>query len=221
MDTLPYHRRNYKLLEKRYLDLFSIVNIDDNNFNQKNYTYSDLIYGIAPLIESLAKDLHEELAEQFPTLPQFKPKEKFDYDALAFLDKALGLSQKQVKVTSDLVAISDKNRVLTPLAGAHEEEASKRPLWIKAYQSYKHNQAKMQANAKPDTHTDQNTDTQRDSSDCPTAKLYLRLSVPLFYSSLSPDLCHSMTQSGSSSSTLPLALSSLKQPTVVCSLTAL
>lgn len=157
MDTLPYHRRNYKLLEKRCLDLFSIVVIDDNNFEQPNFTYSDLIYGIAPLIESLAKDLHEELSPQFPDFLQFKPNENFDYKALAFLDKALGLSQKQVTVTSDLVAVSDVNRVLTPLLGAHDKDKSKQPLWSRAYQSYKHNQANMQHN----------------STDCPTARALL------------------------------------------------
>ncbi len=141
MDNLPIHRRNFKILEKQCLDLFSIVVIDDKSLDQPNATYSALIYGIAPLIESLAKDLHKELAPQFPNFPQFKPKEKFDFDALSFLDKALGLSQKQVTVTSDLVAISDANRVLTPLVGAHEKNPAKHPRWSRVYQSYKHDQA--------------------------------------------------------------------------------
>ena len=144
MDNLPIHRRNFKILEKQCLDLFSIVVIDDKSLDQPNATYSALIYGIAPLIESLAKDLHKELAPQFPNFPQFKPKEKFDFDALSFLDKALGLSQKQVKITSDLVAVSDVNRVLTPLLGAHEKNPSKHPLWSRAYQDYKHDQANTQ-----------------------------------------------------------------------------
>lgn len=144
MDNLPIHRRNFKILEKQCLDLCSIVVIDDKSLDQPNATYSALIYGIVPLIESLAKDLHKELSPQFPDFLQFKPNENFDYKALAFLDKALGLSQKQVTVTSDLVAISDANRVLTPLLGAHEKNPAKHPLWSRAYQDYKHDQANTQ-----------------------------------------------------------------------------
>lgn len=159
MQSLPYHRRNYKLLENQCLNLFSIVAIDDNNFDQPNSTYAALIHDIVPLIESLAKDLHQELGPQFPDLPQFKPKERFDFESLAFLDQALYLSSKQVKLTSELVALSEESghRILIPLQDAHDKDKTKHPLWSRAYQSYKHNQA----------------NTQQDSVDCPTAQALL------------------------------------------------
>ena len=166
MQSLPYHRRNYKLLEQQCLDLFSIVVIDDNNFDQPNSTYAALIHDIVPLIESLAKDLHQELAQTDlaklkvePKLQEYKAKERFDFEALAFLDQALGLSSKQVKLTSELVALAEESghRILIPLQGAHDKDKTKHPLWSRAYQSYKHNQA----------------NTQQDSADCPTAQALL------------------------------------------------
>ena len=131
MDTLPYLCRNYMLLEKQCIDLFSIVVIDDQCLDLPNATYSALIYGIAPTIESLAKALHKELAQTDlaksrvdPELQEFNAKEHFDYRALAFLDQALDLSQKQVKLTSKVVALSEEsgNRILTPLLNAHKSE---------------------------------------------------------------------------------------------------
>ncbi len=103
-----------------------------------------LLINIVQCIESIAKDLHEELSPQFPNLPQFKAGESFDYKALAFLDKALGLSQKQVKITSKrLPFLSDEKRLITPLLGAHESN-DKHPHWSKAYQSNKHDLANSQ-----------------------------------------------------------------------------
>ena len=131
MDTLPYFCRIYKILEKQCIDLFSIVVIDDQCLDQPNATYSDLIYTIVPTIESLAKALHKELAQTDlaksrvdPELQEFNAKEHFDYQALAFLDQALGLSTKQVKINSELVALSEEsgNRILTPLLNAHKSE---------------------------------------------------------------------------------------------------
>ena len=65
MITLPLHRRNFKIIEKQCLDLFSIVVVSDQNLNQPNSTYSYLLHNIVPIIESLAKDLHQELFERF------------------------------------------------------------------------------------------------------------------------------------------------------------
>lgn len=148
MENLPYHRRNYKLLEKRCNDLFSVMVIGDNFLDQPNPIYYELIHDIVPLIESQSKDLHRELAPQFPDLPKFKENELFDYDALAFLDKAFGLSTKQVWINSDLVPLSKENCLITPLLNAHKDDKKdksiKRPRWLKAYQSYKHDQANSQ-----------------------------------------------------------------------------
>lgn len=144
MKNLQNHIRNYKLTENKLNKLFSEFFVGDQYLDQPNPSYSPLIHEIVPCIESLAKDLHKELAPQFPNLPKFKPRESFDYKALAFLDKALGLSQKQVKITSDLVVLSDDKRLITPLKGAHEKDKSLHPLWSVTYQSYKHDQANTQ-----------------------------------------------------------------------------
>ena len=304
MDTLPYFCRIYKILEKQCIDLFSIVVIDDQCLDQPNATYSDLIYTIVPTIESLAKALHKELAQTDlaksrvdPELQEFNAKEHFDYQALAFLDQALGLSTKQVKINSELVALSEEsgNRILTPLLNAHksehaaeaaeaeaaartaakaaekakakaEEAAAKAKASAeaatkasdateattkaeaKAEAAAKAKEAKSAANAaanaatkaaqlkqlkqqqkqkglislviarfglKPTKTTNMTKQTRGKTP--PTVlqlKPYLRLSVLPSYFLLSQELCHSTKRDRSPSSTLPLALSSLPQPTL-------
>lgn len=142
MKNLKNHIRNYELIEDSCNALFSSVLISDKQL--KTPTTGFLLINIVQCIESIAKDLHEELSPQFPNLPQFKAGESFDYKALAFLDKALGLSKKQVKVTSKLVALSDDKRLITPLKGAHEKDKSLHPFWSRAYQSNKHDLANSQ-----------------------------------------------------------------------------
>lgn len=147
MKNLQNHIRNYKITENKLNKLFSEFFVGDQYLDQPSPAFSPLLNDIVPNIGSLAKDLHEELykelSPQFPNLPEFKEGEKFDYQALAFLDQALGLSNKQVKITSDLVVLSDDKRLITPLKGAHESK-DKHPLWIKAYQSFKHDLANTQ-----------------------------------------------------------------------------
>lgn len=159
MQNLQNHIRNYKLTENKLNELFSNFLVSDQYLDQPTPNYSLILNEIVPYIESLAKDLHQELSPQFPNLPQFKAGEHFDYVALAFLDEALGLSQKQVKITSDLVVLSDDKRLITPLKGAHEKDKFLHPLWSVAYQSYKHDQANTQnvdpaSTPKPDGKTD-------------------------------------------------------------------
>lgn len=142
MKNLPNHIRNYELVERKCEDLFEFLLISDQQL--KTQTTGLLLLDIVPCIESLAKDLHQELSPQFPDLPQFKDGEPFDYAALAFLDRALGLSKKQVKITSKLIpSLSEERRLITPLFGAHESK-DKHPLWSKAYQSNKHDLANSQ-----------------------------------------------------------------------------
>ena len=144
MKNLQNHIRNYKLTENKLNELFSSFFVSDQYLDQPNPSFLPLLHEVVPCIESLAKDLHQELSPLFPDLPQFKAGEPFDYKALAFLDRALGLSQKQVKITSELVVLSDDKRLITPLKGAHEQDKSLHPLWSKACQSYKHDQANTQ-----------------------------------------------------------------------------
>ena len=100
MKNLQNHIRNYKLTENKLNELFSSFFVSDQYLDQPNPSFLPLLHEVVPCIESLAKDLHQELSPLFPDLPQFKAGEPFDYKALAFLDRALGLSQKQVKITS-------------------------------------------------------------------------------------------------------------------------
>ncbi len=144
MQNLDYHIRNYKLIEKSLQVLFDKIVIDKSNFEQLQVIDVSLIYDIVPTIESLAKELHQELSAQFPDLPAFNNKyEKFDKDALRFLDKAFHLSTKQIKITSKQLLLSEEQRLLTPLQGAHEAKAN-HPKWSELYQNFKHDQANTQ-----------------------------------------------------------------------------
>ena len=142
MENLQNHIRNYKLVERKCEDLFEFLLVDDQKLSLT--TSGNLLVQIVQCIESLAKDLHKELAPQFRNLPKFHAGERFDYDALGFLDQALGLSKKQIKITSKLMPyLSEERRLITPLLGAHES-TDKHPLWSKAYQSNKHDLANSQ-----------------------------------------------------------------------------
>lgn len=142
MENLQNHIRNYKLVERKCEDLFEFLLVDDQKLSLT--TSGNLLVQIVQCIESLAKDLHKELAPQFRNLPKFHAGERFDYDALGFLDQALGLSKKQIKITSKLMPyLSEERRLITPLLGAHES-TDKHPLWSKAYQSNKHDFANSQ-----------------------------------------------------------------------------
>ena len=142
MENLQNHIRNYKLVERKCEDLFEFLLVDDQKLSLT--TSGNLLVQIVQCIESLAKDLHKELAPQFRNLPKFHAGERFDYDALGFLDQALGLSKKQIKITSKLMpSLSEEKRLITPLLGAHESN-DKHPHWSKAYQSNKHDLANSQ-----------------------------------------------------------------------------
>ena len=144
MKNLQNHIRNYELIEHKFKALFELLLIDDQKLSLT--TSGNLLVQIVQCIESIAKDLHEELSSlpKFKDLPQFKPGEQFDYAAFDFLDQALGLSKKQVKITSKLMpSLSEEKRLITPLLGAHESN-DKHPHWSKAYQSNKHDLANSQ-----------------------------------------------------------------------------
>ena len=139
MQNLQNHIRNYELVERKCNELFEFLLVDDQKLSIT--TSGNLLVHIVQCIESLAKDLHKELAPLFPKLPKFHAGEQFDYDALGFLDQALGLSKKQIKITSKLMPyLSEEKRLITPLRGAHESN-DKHPHWSKAYQTVapKHN----------------------------------------------------------------------------------
>ena len=144
MKNLQNHTRNYKLVENKLNKLFSVFFVSDLTLDQPSPSNSLQLHEIFPCIENLAKALHKELSPQFPDLQQFKDGEPFDVAALAFLDKALGLSNKQIQITSDLVVLSDDKRLITPLKGAHEKDKSLRPLWSLACQSNKKDLANTQ-----------------------------------------------------------------------------
>ena len=147
MQNLQNHIRNYELVERKCNELFEFLLVDDQKLSIT--TSGNLLVHIVQCIESLAKDLHKELAPLFPKLPKFHAGEQFDYDALGFLDQALGLSKKQIKITSKLMpSLSEEKRLITPLLGAHESN-DKHPHWSKAYQSNKHDLANSQ-NADPE-----------------------------------------------------------------------
>ena len=144
MKNLQNHTRNYKLVENKLNKLFSVFFVSDQSLDQPSPYNSIQLHEIVPCIENIATGLHKELSPQFPKLPQFEAEEPCAFAAFAFLDKALGLSNKQVKITSDLVVLSDDKRLITPLKGINEQDKALRPLWSLACSSNKNDLANTQ-----------------------------------------------------------------------------
>lgn len=137
-DKMPLYQREMLVMEEKLHQICVGNYITDNYWDIPNPVYCNFLLSTVPVIENLAKDLHQELAAQFPHLSAYKEKEKFDYDSLKFLDKALNLAPKQIKIASKLVVLSDENKTLYPLLNAYSKEQDKRPNWILAYQGFKH-----------------------------------------------------------------------------------
>ena len=135
---MPLYQREMLVMEEKLHQICVGNYITDNYLDFPNPAYCNFLLSTVPVIENLAKDLHQELATQFPNLAAFKEKEKFDYDSLKFLDNALNLAPKQIQIASNLVVLSSANRTLYPLLNAYSKDQGERPNWILSYQSFKH-----------------------------------------------------------------------------------
>lgn len=137
-DKIPLYQREMLVMEEKLHQICVGNYITDNYLDFPNPAYCNFLLSTVPVIENLAKDLHQELATQFPNLAAFEEKEKFDYDSLKFLDNALNLAPKQIQIASNLVVLSSANRTLYPLLNAYSKDQGERPNWILSYQSFKH-----------------------------------------------------------------------------------
>ena len=137
-DKMPLYQREMLVMEEKLHQICVDNYITDNYLDFPNPAYCNFLLSTVPVIENLAKDLHQELATQFPDLAAFKEKEKFDYDSLKFLDNALNLAPKQIQIASNLVVLSSANRTFYPLLNAYSKDQGERPNWILSYQSFKH-----------------------------------------------------------------------------------
>lgn len=137
-EKLPFYQREMRIIEEQLHKICVDNCITDVSLEFPNLAYGKFLLSTVPFIEDLAKDLHQELAAQFPHLAAYKEKEKFDYDSLKFLDNALNLTSKQLQIETDLVILSTKNKTLYPLLNAYNKDQLERPNWMVAYQNSKH-----------------------------------------------------------------------------------
>lgn len=132
-DKLPLYQREMLVMEEKLHKICNDNRITDIYLDFPNPAYCDFLLSTVPVIENLAKDLHQELAAQFHHLKDYKDDERFDYDTLPFLDKALNLAPKQIQIASNLVVLSPENRALYPLF-IYSKNQNKIPNWITKYQ---------------------------------------------------------------------------------------
>lgn len=137
-EKLPFYQREMRIMDEQLHKICVDNCITDVSLEFPNLTYGKFLLSTVPFIEDLAKDLHHELAEQYPLLAAYKDREKFDYDSLKFLDNALNLTSKQIQIETDLVILSTKNKTLYPLLNAYNKDQLERPNWMVAYQNSKH-----------------------------------------------------------------------------------
>ena len=138
-EKLPFYQREMRIIEERLHQICVDNYITDDSLETPNLSYREFLLSTVPFIEDIAKELHQELAPQFPNLAVFKEREPFDYVSLKFLSRALNLTKKQIQIVSDLVVLSSENRTLYPIFCAYSKEQLKRPNWLLAYQNAKHN----------------------------------------------------------------------------------
>lgn len=142
----PIYIREYKLCEIEFLRLAQTILINDQNIDAPLSASADLLIKICSNIEGMAKELHFQLAPKYPECEfPFDDKEHFDFHALRFLDKALGLAFKHVYIYTDLVVLSKETRDIVPLfnASKFDHEDNSRPLWCYAYQDCKHDRGNL------------------------------------------------------------------------------
>lgn len=135
-DKMPLYQREMLVMEEKLHHICKDNRITDNYLDLPNPVYCNFLSSTITIIENLAKDLHQELAAQFPHLTAYKEHERFNYTTLKFLDKALNLAPKKIQIVSNLVVLSPENRALYPFFNAYSKEQYKRPNWILSYQSY-------------------------------------------------------------------------------------
>lgn len=191
-EKLPFYQREMRIIEEQLHKICVDNCITDASFELPNLSYGKFLLSTVPSIEDIAKELHQELAPQFPYLAAFKRREKFDYDSLKFLDKALNLGSKQIKIESDLVILNTENRTLSPLLNAYndnnnqkkqqqQQQQQQRPSWLDAYQNSKHEYSSAFQTTIQSVANDKNsTTTAINNKSIPTAKTVLEAAGAYF-----------------------------------------
>ena len=193
-EKLPFYQREMRIIEEQLHKICVDNCITDASFELPNLSYGKFLLSTVPSIEDIAKELHQELAPQFPYLAAFKRREKFDYDSLKFLDKALNLGSKQIKIESDLVILNTENRTLSPLLNAYnnnnnqkkqqqqqQQQQQQRPSWLDVYQNSKHEYSSAFQTTIQSVANDKNsTTTAINNKSIPTAKTVLEAAGAYF-----------------------------------------
>lgn len=164
IDSVPKYIDNYHRYEKNFSDITNHIYIDDNQRNVYSLELADLIVNVFSSIEGLSKDIYKffsneetgvplfinaenkrknEFLEKNPNTSDKMPEPKFDDDALRYLNYFWDLTSKKIKISSDLIYLSEESSSITPLADICY---GKREL-NEAYQSIKHDRIANMHNA--------------------------------------------------------------------------
>ena len=154
--SVPKYIDNYHRYEKKFLDITNHVYIDDNQADVYSLELADLIVNVFSSIEGLSKDIYKFFSNEETGVPLFInaenkrkneflkthpntaidkiPEPKFDDDALKYLNYFWDLSSKKIRISSNLIYLSEKLSSITPIYnicyGEHELN--------QAYQNIKH-----------------------------------------------------------------------------------
>lgn len=134
----------YKRLEAEVINLMRSVSFSDDQVGVYSIRNAELIFRCAVEIESISKDLYEQLGGDIkPIDNNGKIRELyFDTDCIALLDDRWKIGAKEIQVVSpESFFVDPANRVLTPLYKANKRGASGCD-WKRAYQALKHSRVK-------------------------------------------------------------------------------
>jgi len=132
----------YKNLEKDVLDVTNYIHFTDCHKDVYSLRIAELIVRAAIEIESISKELYEQLDGDMhlKDVDGNKREPFFDTECLKHIDKHWKLSKKKVyAISHHLFFLKDENRILRPLREAHKRKGVN---WNRAYQAIKHNRSK-------------------------------------------------------------------------------
>ncbi len=132
----------YKNLEKEVLELSNVIHFDDNQTKIYSMKIADLIVRCAIEIESIAKELYQQLGgDMDPKTDDGKSRDLyFDTDCISLIDDKWKICQKEIKISATTFYFTKtENIILMPLKNCNNRSKNK---WNKAYQAIKHNRAK-------------------------------------------------------------------------------
>ncbi len=128
----------YKNLEKEVIDISNNIHFDDSQTKVYSMKIADLIVRCAIEIESISKNLYQQLGGNMEPKNDLGNSRDiyFDTDCIQLLENKWNICKKEIQISaSNFYFEKLENTILTPLKKCNERSKGR---WKKAYQNIKH-----------------------------------------------------------------------------------